>query len=77
MTQENDLENKRDGNFEKSMEKFMLISMHDTLEENNNVNTIPFGCDKKYAAYFCEKFEERYNKKLNHTMKKGICYFHY
>lgn len=62
-----------------TFKEFTLISIHDTLTAQNNVDRIPLVIDKKegenYAIELCQNFEKKYNKKLNYKIEKDICYF--
>lgn len=66
--------------FEEIFNELALIGVHDTLEGNNNVDEIPYMCDKKDEQKIidlCNRFQEKYDKKLNYEFREGLCYFSY
>jgi hypothetical protein len=61
-------------------DSFQLSSVYGTLEGDNNINTVFGGQakeDHKEIIDFCNKFEEKYNKKLNYKIEDGMYYLFY
>jgi hypothetical protein len=68
---------KNSSRMERALWKLHIHSMHDTLEEDNNVDVIPLGCSENEAVDFCNQFKEKYGKELNYKFENGLCYFSY
>jgi hypothetical protein len=74
----NKMEERNLDNLVNTFNTFTLISIHDTLTSNNNIDKIPFPVidnAEDYAIKICESFEKKYNLKLDYEIKDDICYF--